>query len=73
MWFLSGLTRLAFKGVEEWRMDGFVGCLEPQVAELFAFLTEMPALTRPTTTNSSRSAMDGVGYALEAVVVKVKE
>jgi len=29
MWFLRGLNRLALKGVEEWRMDGFVGRLEP--------------------------------------------
>ena len=38
-------------------MDGFVGCLEPQVVELFAFLTEMPALTRLTTTDSNEETL----------------
>ena len=77
MWFLSGLNRLALKGVEEWRMDGFVGRLEPQATELFAFLTKMPALTRLITTDSNegtlRSAIGSLGYPLGAVVVRVEE
>ena len=75
MWFLSNLNRVTLRGVEELRMDGFVGRLEPQAAELRAFLTRMPALTRVITTNSNeetlRSALDSLGY--RAVVVRVEE
>lgn len=77
MWFLGGINRLALKGVEEWRMDGFVGHLWPQMAELVAFLAKMPALTRVITTDSNeetlRFAIDSLGYPLEAVVVRVEE
>ena len=77
MWCLRGPNRLMLKEVEEWRMDGFVGSLEPRAPELSAFLTEMPALTRLITTDDNeeilRSAIDSLGYPLGAVVVRVEE
>ena len=65
MWFLRNLHRIVLRGVEELRLDGFVGRLEPQEFELLAFLKRMPALTRVITTDSNegtiRSVLDNLG------------
>ena len=65
MWFLRNLHRIVLRGVEELRMDGFVGRLEPQEVELLAFLRRMPLLTRVITTDSNegtlRSVLDSLG------------
>ena len=74
LWFLGNLKQIALEGLEELRLDGFVGRLAPQEAELLAFLKRLPALKRLITTNSNekrlRSALDILGYP--AVVVRVE-
>ena len=74
MWFLGNLHRIVLRGVEELRVDGFVGRLEPQAAELITFLKRMLALTRVITTDGNegifRSALDSLGC--RAVVVSTE-
>jgi hypothetical protein len=75
MWFLYHLHRIVFSGVEELRMEGFIGSLELQETQLLAFLERMPALTRLITTDSNeeaiRSALDSLGC--RAVVIRVEQ
>lgn len=72
MWFLRNLHRIVLRGVEELRVDGFVGRLEPQEVELLAFLKRMPALTRVITTDGNqeniRSVLDNLGC--RAIVIR---
>jgi len=72
-WFLGSLHRIVLRGVEELRMEGFVGPLEPRAGELLVFLKRMPALTRLVTTDGNeemfRSALDSLGC--QAIVVRV--
>jgi len=72
MWFLGNLHRIVLRGVEEVRMEGFVRRLEPQEAELLAFLMRLPALKRLVTTDGNeekpRSALDSLRYPAVAVV-----
>ena len=74
MRLLGNLRRIVLKGMEELRMEGFVGRLKPQAVELFAFLKRMPALTRLITTDDNeevlRYVLDIIGR--RAVVVKVE-
>lgn len=71
MWFLNNLHRIVLRGVEELRMEGFVGPVEPRAAELLTFLKRMPALSRLITTDANegifRSALDNL-YCRVAVV-----
>jgi len=71
MRLLGDLHPIVLGGVEELRMEGFVGPLEPQAIELLKFLEGMPALTRLITADDNeevfRSALDDLGY--RAVVV----
>jgi len=72
MWFLRNLHRIVLRGVEELRVDGFVGRLEPQEVELLTFLKRMPALTRVITTDGNegtlRSVLDSLGS--RAIVIR---
>lgn len=72
MWFLRNLHRIVLRGVEELRMDGFVGRLEPQEDELLAFLKRMPALTRVITADGNegtlRSVLDSLGC--RAIIIR---
>ena len=75
MWFWGSLHQIVLRGVEELRMEGFVGPLEPQAAELLAFLKRMPALLRLVTTDDNeeifRSTLDSLGC--QAVVIRVDQ
>ena len=75
MRFLCELHQIVLRGVEELRMDGFVGGLAPQEAELLGFLKGMPALKRVITTDGNEaqllSVLDSLGC--QAIVVKVEE
>ena len=72
MWFLGNLQRIVLRGVEELRMDGFVGRFEPKAIELLLFLKKMPALTKLVTADGNeeifRSALDNLGC--RAIVVR---
>ena len=72
MRFLGDLHPIFLKGVEELRMEGFVGPLGPQAIELLKFLEGMPTLTRLITADGNeevfRSALDVLGC--RAVVVR---
>jgi len=71
MWFLFNLRQIVLRGVEELRMEGFVGRLEPQTAGLFTFLKRMSALTRLITADDNeevpRSALDSLGCRAASV------
>ena len=73
MSFLAGLHQAVLGGVEELRMEGLAGSLEPHAADLQALLKRMPVLTRLITTDDNeeilRSALDNLGC--RAVVVRV--
>jgi len=70
-WFLGNLDCTVLRGVEELRAEGLVGSLEPNPAELLAFLKRMPALARVITTDGNedkfRSVLDDLGC--RAIVV----
>ena len=72
MGFLGDLRPIVLGGVEELRMEGFVGPLGPQAIELLKFLEGMPALTRLTTADDNedvfRSVLNDLGC--RAVVVR---
>ena len=72
MWIFCGLDRIVLTGVEELRMDGFVGLLEPHPPELLQFLKRMPALTSVITADGNeeifRSALNNLGC--RAVLVR---
>jgi len=72
MRFWGDLHPIVLRGVEELRMEGFVGHLEPQAIECLKFLEGMPALTRLVTVDGNeevfRSALDCLGC--RAVVVR---
>jgi len=71
MRFLGDLHPIVLGGVEELRMEGFVGPLEPQAIDLLKFLEGMPALTKLITADSNekafRSALDDLGYRAAVV------
>jgi len=71
MQFLGDLHPIVLGGVEELRMEGFVGPLEPQAIDLLKFLEGMPALTRLITADGNektfRSALDDLGYRAAVV------
>ena len=73
MWILGNLHRIGLRRVEELRMEGFVGPLEPRAVELLTFLKRMPALTRLITTDGNeeilRTALDNL--CCRAAVVRV--
>ena len=73
MRLLGNLDRIVLTGVEELRMEGFIGNLEPQPPELLAFLERMPALRRVITTNGNEeifcSALNSLGC--RAAVIRV--
>lgn len=74
MWFLVNLHQIVLREVEELRMEGFAGPLEPQTVELLEFLKRMPGLTRLITTDNNEetlcSALDSLGC--RAVVVRAE-
>ena len=57
MRFLCNSNCLELGGVEELRMEGLVGPLEPQPVELLSFLKRMPALTRVITGDGNEEAL----------------
>jgi hypothetical protein len=73
MGFLNNLDGIVLGEVEELRMGGFSGSLEPHVVELEGLLTRMPALARVITTDHNeeqlRHALDVLGC--RATVVRV--
>ena len=73
MRFLHNLHRIVLIGVEELRMDGFIGRLEPQEVELLAFLKRMPALTRVITTDGNEGALRSVLHSLGCRATVIRE
>ena len=75
MRLLGNLDRIVLTGVEELRMEGFSGNLEPQPPELLAFLERMPALRRVITTDGNKeifcSALNSLGC--RAAVIRVEQ
>jgi hypothetical protein len=71
MWFLGNLHQVVLRRVEELRMEGFIGSLEPQGTEFLTFLKGMPALTKLITTDGNeetlRSALDSLGCRVVVV------
>ena len=65
MGFSGDLRPIVLGGVEELRMEGFVGPLEPQAIELLEFLKGMPALKRLITADDNeevfRSVLNDLG------------
>ena len=57
MWLLDNLDQIVLKGVEELRIEGFAGSLEPHAAELLALLGRLPALTRLVTTDDNEELL----------------
>ena len=74
MRFLGSLHQIVLRGVEELRMEGPFGPVEPQEIEFPTLLKRMPALTRLITTGGNeetlRSALDSLGC--RAVVIRVE-
>lgn len=73
MGLLGSLDGIALGEVEELRMEGFIGFLEPKGAGSLTFLARMPALTSVITTDNSEeklhSALDHLSR--RATVVRV--
>jgi hypothetical protein len=74
MQFLGNLHPIVLGEVEELRMEGFVGPLEPRPTELLMFMKRMPVLTKLITMDGNeevfRSALDNLGR--RAVVVRAE-